>query len=358
MAARDVATLVHAIDIRVKSEALARIEADTDVHPPAPCAASVIVCTNRFGPRVVATLRSVLRQDFDRPWELIVVNNAPTRTDLSDTVAALRAELPADHPARVRLVICPIVGLSAARNAGLAEASGDTVCFLDDDAVADEGWLALLWEAFEAHPNAGVIGGHISLAIPEPRPRALRPGWEKYWSHFVTGFTDYTEVEHWWEFPWGANWAARRRALLLAGGFRSRYGRVGDNAWGGEELVAAAVVRRLGYAIAVLPQATVVHDVDPSRFTFLHVLRTLVAGHQVAYLAQRDLYVPRESRLRTTLWQLCTQHVDTSLPSHEQRWRNVAYRKYAQLRLLAAQFGDLRRRFRRPVVVSEPRGRA
>ena len=142
--------------------------------------------------------------------------------------------------------------------------------------------------------------------------------------------------------------------MLLAGGFRSRYGRVGDNAWGGEELVAAALIRRLGYAIGVLPHAVVVHDVDPARFTSLHVLRTLVAGHQVGYLAQRDLHVPSESGLRTTLWQIGTHHFDAGMPSHEGRWRNALYRKYAQVRLLFTQLLDAGRRLRKAVVVTDP----
>ena len=35
-------------------------------------------------------------------------------------------------------------GISAARNLGLRSAKGDVVCYIDDDAVAQPGWLSSL----------------------------------------------------------------------------------------------------------------------------------------------------------------------------------------------------------------------
>ena len=176
LAIADAATLAHAVDIRAKSESLARFEAETDVPRQAACAASVIVCTHRFGPRVVSAIRSVLHQRFDRRYEVLLVNNVPADLDRATVMTALRDDLQAPHAAPFRIVACPVIGLSAARNTGLAEAAGEIVCFLDDDAVADEAWLASLWAAFEAHPTAGVIGGHIHLKVPEPEAQRASPG--------------------------------------------------------------------------------------------------------------------------------------------------------------------------------------
>jgi polysaccharide pyruvyl transferase CsaB len=359
IAAADTRDLCHAIDVHVRSRHLAAIETEIEETPPPDLAASVVVCSHRAGEGVARAIASVLAQSMspDR-YEVIVVDNALDAGALAADVERLRRSHRAHHPDRLRLVACPIRGLSAARNAGLAEARGEVVCFVDDDAVAAPDWLERICAAFASHPEAGVIGGHIHLKVPDPRPFALRPGWEKYWSHFVTGHQTCTEVRHWWEFPWGANWCARRKALLQACGFRTQYGRVGDNFWGGEELVAAAIVRRLGWTIAIAPDARVEHDVDPRRFTFEHVLRTLVAGQQVGYLAQRDLYIPAESSLTRTMRELVMRHRDPELPAGRGRWRNIGYRKLAQLRLLAAQLRDLRRRLRRPVVAPERSGKA
>ena len=45
------------------------------------------------------------------------------------------------------------------RAAGLAEAQGEIICYLDDDAVAEPGWLEQVARAFDEHPAVGVVGG-------------------------------------------------------------------------------------------------------------------------------------------------------------------------------------------------------
>jgi GT2 family glycosyltransferase len=346
MAAPDAARLVHAIDIRAKSQHLAKIEAEAETPPTPQFAASVVICSHRFGAKSQAAVESVLAQQCDRAYEILLVHNT--------SAAPPATAVPSNAAAPVRQIVCPIPGLSAARNAAIAEARGGIVCFLDDDAVADRAWLQRLCEAFEAQPEAGVIGGHIYLNMPATRPAALRPGWERYWSHFVTGHSGYTRVQRWWEFPWGANWAARREALVSAGGFRTRYGRTGENFWGGEELVTASVIQKLGYAVGVLPEAGVRHDVDPSRFTYTHARRTLRAGHQVSYAAQRDLYVSNDTGIRRTFSDFFTSHHDESIPTEHRHWRNISHRKRAQLRLLLVQLRDLSHRLRKPAVTREP----
>ena len=355
LGAANLAQMFRAIDIRARSEHLAVIEREIESRPAPAVKASVLICTHRSGDRVLRAIRSALAQSMppDR-YEVLVVNNRPDRPELDGAVRQLRAGLPPADADRVRLIACPILGLSAARNAGIAEARGEIICLLDDDAVAEPQWLERLCAAYDAHPETGVIGGHVRLHIPTPRPSSLRPGWEKYWSHLITPFTEYTEVDHWSGYPWGANWSARRAALLDIGGFRLRYGRVGDNFWGGEEVIASALAQRLGWRVAIVPDAAVLHDVDPSRFTLSHVQRTLVAVHLVAYVSQRDQYLPMERGLRSTLRQLTEVFFDPGVPGRADRLVDAAFRKYAQLRLLALQLADLRRRRRPSALEDDP----
>ncbi len=88
------------------------------------------------------------------------------------------------------------------------------------------------------------------------------------------------------------------------GGFRTGYGRRGHDYWGGEELVAAAQIRSLGYKIAVLPQAQVLHNVDPARYRLNDLWRTILSGILVRYQAQRDLYIADGPTARQSLQQL------------------------------------------------------
>jgi len=53
-------------------------------------------------------------------------------------------------------------GLSAARNLGAAEATGDVFAYTDDDCVADEEWLLYLAEGFAEGDYAAVGGPNIS----------------------------------------------------------------------------------------------------------------------------------------------------------------------------------------------------
>jgi hypothetical protein len=87
------------------------------------------------------------------------------------------------------------------------------------------------------------------------------------------------------------------------GGFRSQFGRTGKDFGGGEEVVAACLARQLGYTVAVCPKSKVRHAVDPSRFSFEHVRKTIRSGILVNYQIQTSLYLPRETTIRTSWWQ-------------------------------------------------------
>jgi polysaccharide pyruvyl transferase CsaB len=351
LAAADTDRLFHAIDVRARAAHLERIETIVEAPEPPACDATVIVCTRGATDRLVATLKAVAGQVTDRRFELIVVDNrdAPDGSpSIDQALERVRGGAGAGL-VRVARVACPVAGLSAARNAGLFEARGEIVCFLDDDAVPEPDWLAAIGAAFSTHPDVGVVGGHIRLTVPEPRPAVARPGWTKYWSEYLTEYEGYTEVEDWRHFPWGANWSARRIALLRIGGFRTGYGRKGNNYGGGEELVAAALIRRLGYTIAVEPAAVVHHEVDPARFTRSHIRRTIVAGHQVGHNAQRDQYLPQPAGLVPGFKPLFTHHVDEDVEAGA-RWLDVLYRKEAQIGLVLTELRDLLRRARTPVV--------
>lgn len=111
---------------------------------------------------------SILAQTYSN-WELITVDDGSS----DGTLAWLESQ--ADQ--RIRVISQPNRGVSSARNAGLAEAKGHFVAFLD----ADDTWASCFLErmvgAFEADPsiglaycgwqNVGLLGGRGAPYIPE-----------------------------------------------------------------------------------------------------------------------------------------------------------------------------------------------
>ncbi|MDD4307400.1 MAG: glycosyltransferase family A protein [Thermoplasmata archaeon] len=62
---------------------------------------------------------------------------------------------------RIKLIVCKTKGLSAARNTGIENSSGEIVAFMDDDALADPYWLESISKIFEAEPKTGAVTGTI-----------------------------------------------------------------------------------------------------------------------------------------------------------------------------------------------------
>jgi polysaccharide pyruvyl transferase CsaB len=347
-ATNDLETLINAIDIKARTSHLRLLENDSSTSLDEQLKISVIICTYQRLTVLEKALNAISDQTIShRDYEILVVDNHPVSAELERLVEKIRYEKFSDHPDHLRLLHCPILGLSYARNAGMYSARSQNLLFLDDDAVAEKDVIEQVLKAYQQHPDAGVIGGYIILQRPENLNMVWKAGWERYWSQFVTGYQGFTQVTQWWEFPWGANWSARRKALMQVGGFRGRYGRHGNDYNGGEEIVAASQIQQLGYTVAVLPQSKVTHYVESSRFTLNHLKNTILAGLMVHYLAQRNLHLPVEASLKNTSQQVikATRKYLSLLFSPQSGEKNAArieasYHLSARWQLLKRQIRD------------------
>jgi glycosyltransferase involved in cell wall biosynthesis len=347
----DSRSLFQAAEIRARSERFAAAEAAAEGDAASgTISASVVICTHQPIPPFRSSVLSAVRQNVDpTTYEVLVVNNRPGDPELEREIETVKTAADEERPGLVRVIRCPVPGLSNARNAAIAEARGEIVICLDDDATAQPSLVSEAVRLFAERPSVGVIGGHIRLVPPKPAPEVLNPGWERYWSQLLTDAESCREVEEWWQFPWGACWCARRNLLLAMGGFRSRYGRVGGDYAGGEEVIAATLAQRLGAGIAVAPELEVAHHVEPSRYTWRHVRQTIIAGTLVNYQAQRDLYLPMWGGIGSTLKNLLSPSIDRTVGANSAaaRARHWLYRKEAWSKLLLRQAGDRIRRSRR-----------
>ena len=128
---------------------------------------TVAICTRNRAGFLEQAVRSVLPQ-ITGDTDVLIVDNAST-----DETPTITAQLKSLHSC---VSVCrePELGLSAARNTALARARGQYVIFLDDDAVAEPGWLAayrgLLGKALSV--NIAAAGGAVF-----PRYETALPVW-------------------------------------------------------------------------------------------------------------------------------------------------------------------------------------
>jgi glycosyltransferase involved in cell wall biosynthesis len=167
-----------------------------------PAAASIVVPTRDRAKYLRVSLDSLLAQDADVPFEVIVVDDGST--DETRAVA---------ERAGVRLVPMPARGPNAARNAGLHEADAELVLFVDDDIEAPPGWLAAYLDGADRHPDAEAFGGPIRARFEGRAPRSC--GREP--APITT--LDLGAEDREAEFVWSANMAVRRRAFERVGEF-------------------------------------------------------------------------------------------------------------------------------------------
>lgn len=251
---------------------------------------SIIICTYLRGEKLVDAIWSVIRQSLSKKeYEIIIVDNAPFTSGIRSVVEEFRQKY-SEFDGFIRYIGVPQKGLSYARNAGMWDAKGEYLLFLDDDVLADYYLLEEIYSGFKYHPNVGIVGGQVILDKPFPTPKVVRKGWESLWSQFKISGRAFREVTQQFEFPYGANYGVRRSAIRLVGGFRMCYGRVGNDFAGGEETALAFKMLEIGYGIGLQPRAKVLHRVDHSRFTTEHVKKTIMAGTITTYRFFIDLH--------------------------------------------------------------------
>ena len=193
---------------------------------------SVVVCAYNAAETLDQCLTSLEQLTYP-DFEILVVNDGSRdRT----------GEIARQHPS-CRLIDLEHGGLSVARNAGLAAATGEIVAYTDADVRVDPHWLTYLVQPFVKREV--VAAGGLSL------PPADSPWMAHCVARSPGGPTHVLLDDRIAEHVPGCNLAIRSEALRAIGGFNPIYLRAGDDvdvcwrlqAEGGRiEFVSAAVV--------------------------------------------------------------------------------------------------------------------
>ena len=170
---------------------------------------SVVVCSYNGANTIRDTMEGLQALAYPNV-EVIVVNDGST-----DATPDIVSEY------GVKLISTENRGLSAARNTGWQEASGEIVAYIDDDAYPDPHWLHYIVNTYETTAFVGVGGPNIAPPGDGPVAECVynAPGGP------VAVLLSDREAEH---IP-GCNMTFRRSALQAVGGFDHRYRAAGDD---------------------------------------------------------------------------------------------------------------------------------
>ncbi|HWP47976.1 MAG TPA: glycosyltransferase [Candidatus Limnocylindrales bacterium] len=123
---------------------------------------SVCVCTRNRPDDLRRCLNSLILQDYPR-YEILVIDNDPPTSVTKELVMEMKGRL---EVTAIRYVVEPRRGLDFARNRAIQEARGEILSYLDDDTVADPGWITSIVENFQSDPHImGCTGPNLALEM-------------------------------------------------------------------------------------------------------------------------------------------------------------------------------------------------
>ena len=223
---------------------------------------SLIICayTEKRWDDLLAALASVKNQRLHPDEIILVIDHNPS------------LYLRATHELEGVVIIENSLarGLSGGRNSGIAIAQGEWIAFMDEDAVAEEGWLEKLQGAYQDPRVMGVGGAILPLWL------AGRPAWFPDEFTWVVGCTyrGLPKATSTVRNLIGCNMSFRAEVFRSIGGFRTGLGRVGTLPFGCEETeLCIRASQRLSEKVFVYePQARVFHRVPKSRSSLRYFL--------------------------------------------------------------------------------------
>jgi len=225
---------------------------------------TVILCTYNRSQALSKTLESLAASELPESvnWEVLVVdNNSSDQT--RDAVEGFCRR----HPDRFRYLFEPHQGKSYALNAGIREARGGILAFVDDDLTVDPSWLQNLTAPLNGGVWAGV-GGRTLLARPYSPPRWLALQGPYSMGGIVAALLDLGDTPRELDrAPYGSNMAFRKEMFEKYGDFRTDLGpspnheipRPNEDTEFGRRLMAA------GEHLRYEPSAVVYHPISEDR---------------------------------------------------------------------------------------------
>jgi GT2 family glycosyltransferase len=212
---------------------------------------SVAIAT-RDRPRALARCLESLRTGRVQPAEIVVADQSSS-AETRSVVAGV--SLP---DVAVRWIDGGTAGLAGGQNAAFRSATAPLIAVLDDDCVADEGWIEALERAFAADPGLALVGGRV-LPLPGVGDKVFAVA-----SRTSPARREFTGKSAPWNVGSGNNFALRRDWFDRVGGCDERLG-PGTPGRGGLDIDLFYRVLRAGGRALYDPSAVVHHEAATRR---------------------------------------------------------------------------------------------
>ncbi len=218
--------------------------------------ASLIICSRNRADLLAQTVTSILDGD-EVPTEIIIV-------DQSDQQHPTLASLTAIRNCNIRYHWSHSVGVSRARNDGIAIAQHEILVITDDDMIATNAWFSTIVKALHTQGTKSVISGQVLPFMPEDHT-GFAPSTKMHQAASVYEGRIFTDVLY------TGNMALHRSTFDDIGKFDERLG-PGTGFPAAEDNDLGYRLLEAGYHIIYLPEALLYHSAwRPERdYALLH----------------------------------------------------------------------------------------
>jgi glucosyl-dolichyl phosphate glucuronosyltransferase len=221
---------------------------------------TVILCTYNRCRSLATALESVALSEMPASvtWEVLVVDN-----NSKDDTRKVVEEYEERYPSRFRYLFEGKQGKSNALNAGISQARGNILAFMDDDVSVNRNWLQNLTTIFQ-ETNWSGAGGPV---LPEQgfAPPAWLSTEGKYALAPLALFNLGPQAGELFEAPIGTNMAFRKEVFEKVGAFRTDLGPQPGTEARSEDMEFGYRVLTTGMRLWYEPSAIVHHSLPAHR---------------------------------------------------------------------------------------------
>ena len=232
---------------------------------------TLLICTYNRVEILSDCLKSVVdgisKGGFDQVEVLVVNNHKSSLSQVTEVINSF------NWP--INIIQEDTVGLSNARNTGIAQAKGSWIGFVDDDALISTSYLTTALDIIR-EDSYDCFGGHINSWWKYPRPRWLSPNFGS--KPFLREKRESLSSK---EYNWGSNIFIKKSALNDIGGFPAYIGMKGNKIGYAAENIVQDQLRAQGFLIGYDPKLSIYHLVLPAKLKLSWHIRS-------AYATARD----------------------------------------------------------------------